>query len=111
MFASPILLMTLLSPIVCPRWLGDGATLAPQGIHLTNKQRRANKLRCYWEVVKPAETLCKTRNPPPKCEERTDRWLTTNFSTPTTLNSACYELRQRQDETATTIMMTTWKDD
>ncbi len=107
MIAHLILVSLLASPlseIECPKWIGDGEAVAPPGVSLSAEQKRLNRLRCYWQVVKPAEWQCKRQRPPGQCKQRTDSWLTTNFQWGT-LQQACREAEENRNATARTLMI------
>tara|TARA_R110000851_G_scaffold229268_1_gene381938 strand:- start:2316 stop:2657 length:342 start_codon:yes stop_codon:yes gene_type:complete len=101
---SLILLASPLSDVECPNWIGDGNTVAPPGVSLSAEQKRLNRLRCYWQVVKPAEWQCKRQSPAWQCKERTDNWLTANFQWGT-LRQACQDLTEDRNATARTLMI------
>jgi hypothetical protein len=98
-----LLLAPPLAGVECPRWIGDGDAVAPIGVSLSAEQKRFNRLRCYWQVVKPDEWQCKRQRPARQCEERTESWLTTNFQWGT-LRQACQELAENRNATARTLM-------
>ncbi len=74
-----LLLVANLAPIQCPKWLPGTNTILPAGVALSPEQELRNRLRCYCEIVKPAETACKQRNFPERCEARTATWVNENF--------------------------------
>tara|TARA_Y100001937_G_C6972554_1_gene263986 strand:- start:151 stop:492 length:342 start_codon:yes stop_codon:yes gene_type:complete len=107
MIAHFIIVSLLASPlpdIECPKWIGDGEAVAPPGVSLSSEQKRLNRLRCYWQVVKPAEWQCKRQRPSGQCKQRTDSWLTTNFQWGT-LQQACREAEENRNATARTLMI------
>ncbi len=83
---SVLLVMTPPIPTqepACPRWIGDSNAVAPPGVTLSQEQKRANLLRCYWAIMKPKEQTClrnsRTRGQIASCEAKTQRWLQSNF--------------------------------
>jgi hypothetical protein len=69
-----------LESIVCPNWLPGTNEILPDGVLLSPELKLKNKLRCYCEVVKPAERLCIEMHSATVCKERTDRWVEQNLS-------------------------------
>ena len=74
-----LLVIANLAPINCPKWLPGTNTVLPPGIVLAPRQELQNRLRCYCEVVKPAEERCKRNTEPELCENRTVQWVNENF--------------------------------
>jgi hypothetical protein len=91
--------------IQCPKWIGDGEAVAPQGVDVSEEQKRNNTLRCYWQIVKPLEWRCKRDAPNAQCEQRTNQWLNSNFQTATTLRQACQQIEEERNARARTIMI------
>ena len=81
--------------IVCPRWISeDSEATVPDNVSLSPEQKKRNKLRCYWSLVKAAERVCIRSSPRARvlCEARTQRWLQQNFAwTPTQVRQVCDE--------------------
>ena len=64
--------------IACPRWISeDSEVTVPDNVSLSAEQKKRNKLRCYWSLVKSAERACIRSSPQARvlCEARTQRWL------------------------------------
>tara|TARA_Y100000310_G_C20087609_1_gene536744 strand:+ start:102 stop:443 length:342 start_codon:yes stop_codon:yes gene_type:complete len=66
--------------VVCPKWISENSdATAPEGTSISEEQEKRNMLRCYWTVVKRAESSCKRFSAKVLCEARTARWLNDNF--------------------------------
>ena len=78
-----LLLMASLTPIECPNYLPGTNRALPAGVELAPQQRLNNSLRCYCEVVVPAEGECKLSHDHEQCERRTQQWIDENFVLPT----------------------------
>lgn len=99
-----LLFMAPLEAIECPRWIGDSDVVAPPGVGLSLTQKKVNRLRCYWQVVKPAEWRCARQRPLAQCQERTNQWLTNSFQW-VNLVQACEDLRNERNSNARTLMI------
>ena len=69
-----------LPQIECPEWLPGTNQVLPPGVTLTIDQKLKNNLRCYCEVVKPAETKCLKTRAPEICHRRTENWIENNIT-------------------------------
>ena len=69
-----------LAQIHCPEWLPGTNRILPPGVTLTKDQKLKNNLRCYCQIVKPAEEDCLKRNLPDACRERTSNWVAENIT-------------------------------
>jgi len=74
-----LLLLANLSPIQCPDWLPGTNVILPPGTYLTREQKVANLLRCYCEVVKAEEALCKESYRDEDCRRRSSKWIKENI--------------------------------
>ena len=74
-----LLLLANLTPIECPKWLPGTNTILPTDVALAPQQELTNRLRCYCEIVKPAEERCKRDTAPEVCMSRTAQWVNENF--------------------------------
>lgn len=78
-----LLLSTILiaSPaaITCQKYLPGTDALLPDDAYLTHKQTVSNLMRCYCEVVMPAERECRKNYYRADCSERTDQWIRDNI--------------------------------
>ena len=68
-----------LSGIVCPNWLPGTNEVLPRGVELSKPLKLKNKLRCYCEVVIPAEETCMRVKSREVCKSRTQQWIRENF--------------------------------
>ena len=73
------LLAAGLSNVVCPNWVPGTNEIMPEGIELSKPLKLKNKLRCYCEVVIPAEETCKRNHDVEMCRARTASWVEKNF--------------------------------
>lgn len=78
-----LLLSTILiaSPtaIICPKYLPGTNALLPDDAYLTHEQTVSNLMRCYCEVVVPAEHECRKNYYQADCTDRTDQWVRDNI--------------------------------
>ena len=102
--ALVFLLLGSLSPLECPRWIGDGPDVAPPGVSVSTEQQKRNYLRCYWTVIKPAERRCRENFPLDRCQQRTEEWLRNRFQWQT-IRVMCEEYRQGLSQNARTLMI------
>ena len=69
-----------LENVACPNWLPGTNEILPEGVTLSPKMKLHNALRCYCEIIKPAEIRCMEEFPRRQiCKERTDRWVEQNL--------------------------------
>lgn len=76
---TALVLLTSLPAIECPRWLPGTDQVLPPQVHLTPDQQLSNNLRCYCEIVKPAERECIRMKSPDQCKQRTLDWINRNL--------------------------------
>ena len=77
-----------LAQIHCPEWLPGTDRVLPAGVTLTKEQKLKNNLKCYCQIVKPAEIECLKRNLPDMCRQRTAAWVTENIANVVLSNQA-----------------------
>lgn len=69
------------APIQCRQYLPGTNQVLPAGVNYqyTKEEKLMNDLRCFCEIVKPAEVQCITRGIEKRlCVAKTRRWVTAN---------------------------------
>jgi hypothetical protein len=65
--------------IECLKYLPGTNEVLPDGVHLSRDQNVANLMRCYCEVVVPAEMACTRNDTPANCRATTAAWIRDNI--------------------------------
>ena len=75
-----LILLASLPNLECPEWLPGTNQILPAGVTLTKEEKLKNNLRCYCEIVKPAENECIQTRAPEICRRRTNNWIDENIT-------------------------------